>query len=198
MSQPHGTIMHAGSYLRTQREFSEPTLILAAKDVLYPHVGGTVTHRARCDGVSPVSRMKEWQALKFQGCLKLPTSYFKLLSYLKFWMYIKQRGWWFLSQTNFGNSAHFRFRDFLSHFEVPRIWERGIIRGEICSGCGIRGIFHNDGIEQLGGHVQGENGREEQGHFVKSCCRKPSCQKQAAKTNCQNKLLKASWCMKAA
>ena len=51
MSQRRGTIVyrvtHAGSYLRTQRAFSEPTLILAAKDVLCPYVGGTVTHRSR-------------------------------------------------------------------------------------------------------------------------------------------------------
>ena len=37
-------VTHAGSYLRA---FSEPTLLEAAKGVLYPHVGGTVTHRAR-------------------------------------------------------------------------------------------------------------------------------------------------------
>ena len=38
--------MNAGSYLRTQRALSEPTLLSAAKGVLYPHVEGTMTHRA--------------------------------------------------------------------------------------------------------------------------------------------------------
>ena len=53
ISQPRGTIdtaSHAGSYLCTQRAFSEPTLISAAKGLLYPHVGGTVTHQARYYG----------------------------------------------------------------------------------------------------------------------------------------------------
>ena len=40
-------VTHAGSYLRTQCALSEPTLLLAAKGVLCPHVEGTVTHRAR-------------------------------------------------------------------------------------------------------------------------------------------------------
>ena len=40
-------VTHAGSYSRTQHAFSEPTLLYAAKGVLYPHVGGTVTHQAQ-------------------------------------------------------------------------------------------------------------------------------------------------------
>ena len=43
------TVTHAGSYLCA---LSEPTLLWAAKGVLYLHVGGTVTHRA--DKVKPV------------------------------------------------------------------------------------------------------------------------------------------------
>ena len=39
-------VTHAGSYSHFQNAFSEPTLLSAAKGVLYPHVGGTVTHRA--------------------------------------------------------------------------------------------------------------------------------------------------------
>ena len=39
-------ITHAGPYSRIQHAFSEPTLLKAAKGVLYPHVEGTVTHRA--------------------------------------------------------------------------------------------------------------------------------------------------------
>ena len=47
ISQPRGTIdtvTHAGSYLCA---LSEPTLLWAAKGVLYLHVGGTVTHQAQ-------------------------------------------------------------------------------------------------------------------------------------------------------
>ena len=40
-------VTHAESYLRTQHALSEPTLLYAAKGVLYPHVGGTVTHWAQ-------------------------------------------------------------------------------------------------------------------------------------------------------
>ena len=43
ISQPRGTIGTASLTCA----FSKPTLLQVAKDVLYPHVGGTVTHRAR-------------------------------------------------------------------------------------------------------------------------------------------------------
>ena len=40
-------VTHAGSYSHIQHVFSEPTLLWAAKGVLYPHVGGTVIQRAQ-------------------------------------------------------------------------------------------------------------------------------------------------------